>query len=487
MAHVRTAIYVRQSRDDSGEELGVTRQREDCHGLARGRAWTVLSEHSDNDISASGKRKRPGFEALVADVDAGRVDAVIAWDLSRLTRNARDTLRILELGEQRGLTVALVRGSDMDLGTPAGRLAANILASVARHEIEVKSDRQRRASEQAAEQGRRIGGRRPFGYEADGIAFRPDEAEALKQAFADVLAGRPLGVVAGNLHAAGFFTPQATRKGEPSRWTAQTLRPVLLNPRYAGLRTRVTAEMLREMHPTKARLAGIVGPAKWPALISEETWRGVVAVLTNPDRRTAPKSTQALLTRVARCGVCGALMHGGRQGKNRGYGKTYRCSASYGHVIRAQAPVDGWIDAVMREVVTQDDFQDLLQSIVKSSDSADVSQHLQAARAQLKGLAPAFAADPDADPRDLAAASGALRRKIASLEDELAKRTEGTAFGAFATGRDPVEVWCSMATDQQRVVIDALAVVDLLPPGRGKRTFDPATVRITWKRADTLT
>lgn len=483
MADVKAAIYARLSRDDSGEELGVTRQRDDCRKLIRSREWTAAGEHVDNDISASGKRRRPGFEALLVAIEAGDVGAVVAWDLSRLTRNARDTLRLLELGEKRGLTVALVRGSDMDLGTPAGRLAATILAGVARHEIDQKSDRQRRAAQQAAEDGKWIGGRRAFGYEADGVTIREDEAAVLRQAFADVLAGRGLGPVAAEMGAAGFVTPQLTRQGAPSKWTAQTLRPVLLNPRYCGLRTRVTAEMLERMNPTKARLNAIVGPAQWPPLVSEEAWRGVVARLTHPDRRTAPKSGQALLTGVALCGVCGGLIHGGRQNKHRGSWKTYRCREAPGrHVIRKQEPVDDYVDLVMMEVLATPEAQELLLPPDNSPAAAELHTQIQSARHRLRGLAPAFAADPDADPRDLAAATGALRRKIAGMEEELEKLTRGTAFGPFAGGRDPIEVWASLATDQRRIVIDALATVVLMPPGRGRRNFDPSTVKITPKR-----
>ena len=38
----------------------------------------------------SPKKRRPGFESLMADIESGRVTAVIAWSLDRLTRNARD-------------------------------------------------------------------------------------------------------------------------------------------------------------------------------------------------------------------------------------------------------------------------------------------------------------------------------------------------------------------------------------------------------------
>ena len=68
-------------------------------------------------------------------------------------------------------------------------MVADILASVARQEIEQKSDRQVRANIQAAERCKRMGGRRPFGYESDGKTIRESESWAVRQAFDDILAG----------------------------------------------------------------------------------------------------------------------------------------------------------------------------------------------------------------------------------------------------------------------------------------------------------
>src|SRR5690606_24597765 len=114
---------------------------------------------------------------------------VVGWDLHRTLRTGRDRLRMLELGKRHGITIALVRGNDMDLSTPAGRLAADILGAVALNEIEVKADRQKRANQQAAAMGRWTGGRRPFGYAPDGKTIRPAEADAVRAAYHDYLAG----------------------------------------------------------------------------------------------------------------------------------------------------------------------------------------------------------------------------------------------------------------------------------------------------------
>jgi site-specific DNA recombinase len=78
----------------------VAREREDAEKLARSRGWTIVATHSDNDTSAAGSKKRPGFDATMRAVENGDADAVIAWALDRLTRNRRDTLRLVETCEK---------------------------------------------------------------------------------------------------------------------------------------------------------------------------------------------------------------------------------------------------------------------------------------------------------------------------------------------------------------------------------------------------
>ena len=65
-ARVKCALYLRQSLDLTGEGLAVDRQREDDRKLAARRGWQITAERVDNDISAAGKKRRPGFEQLLA-------------------------------------------------------------------------------------------------------------------------------------------------------------------------------------------------------------------------------------------------------------------------------------------------------------------------------------------------------------------------------------------------------------------------------------
>jgi site-specific DNA recombinase len=182
---VKAISYSRASQDRTGEELSVERQSADQRALAAARGWELVAEIRDNDVSAAGKRKRPGFEQALAMVSAREAQLIVATDMSRLTRGkARDEVRLLELGLETGLRLAFVRAPDLDLSTAAGRLTASILIAAARHEIEQKSERQKRAVQQAAEQGRWTGGRRPFGFESDGMTVREDEAQAIRDGYA---------------------------------------------------------------------------------------------------------------------------------------------------------------------------------------------------------------------------------------------------------------------------------------------------------------
>ncbi|MEQ4207909.1 recombinase family protein [Actinopolymorpha sp. B9G3] len=150
----RCAIYLRQSLDATGDQLAVRRQQEDCHRLAAQRGWSIVAEYVDNSISASDKRReRPGYDKLVAAYDAGEFDALICWDLDRLTRQPRQLEDWIDRATDRGLLLVTANG-EADLSTDAGRLFARIKASVGRNEVERKSARQRRAALQRAETGR---------------------------------------------------------------------------------------------------------------------------------------------------------------------------------------------------------------------------------------------------------------------------------------------------------------------------------------------
>jgi hypothetical protein len=150
-------------------------------------------------------------------------------------------------------------------------MMARILANVARGEVERKSARQKASVTQAAKAGKRVSGRRPFGYEQDGKTIREVEAAAVREGYRALMAGESVAEVARTWNRAGLVT------GQGSTWTRPTVLAVLRNPRNAGLR---------------AYLREVIGKAQWPALVDEATYQGALAVLDNPARRSGPAKGQ---------------------------------------------------------------------------------------------------------------------------------------------------------------------------------------------------
>lgn len=468
ITHVRAAVYLRISDDKTGEELGVTRQREDCLKLCEQRGWVVAEVYVDNDISASGKVRRPRFDAMLQAVERGEVEIVVSWALDRLTRNRRDQVRIVETCEPRRVVLALVRGSDIDMSTPSGRFTADMLASVARHEIEQKGDRQRRAAQQAAERGQPAGGPVPFGFSADRIHHHPEQAAAIRDACGAVLAGASLAGIARQWNRVGLTSGKIRtgrgRAGQPSAWSAETVRRALLRPGNCGLRSY---------------RGEIIGTGSWEPIVPEDVWRAVHALLTSPSRRGRPPSPRHLLSGVALCGVCGHSVVAGTRRPH--YGHAYRCGDSNGHVARRGDWVDAYVSQIVIARLSQPDARDLLIDDGRP-DLPALRNKASTLRAQIDALAAEFGiSDPDdviMAAREFRLASERLRARLAEVEAQLADVGRVNIFGPLVGAENVAAAWEELDTDRQRVVIDALMVVKLQPVGRGARTFKPETVEI---------
>jgi DNA invertase Pin-like site-specific DNA recombinase len=147
---MEAAVYLRQSVDRYGDELAISRQREDCLKLCDQRGWSP-HEYVDNDTSAT-KGRRHAYEKMLDDIRAGHIGAVVVWDLDRLHRRPMELEHFIDLADEKHVALASI-GGDADLSTDNGRLFARIKGAVARAEIERKSARMKRAARQRAEAG----------------------------------------------------------------------------------------------------------------------------------------------------------------------------------------------------------------------------------------------------------------------------------------------------------------------------------------------
>jgi DNA invertase Pin-like site-specific DNA recombinase len=103
---------------------------------------------------------RPGWRALESDIATGKVSAVVCWRIDRLGRTAKGLTSLFsDLQERKVNLVSLKDG--LDLSTPVGRLMANVLASVAQFETEVRAERILAGQAAARAAGKTWGGGKP--------------------------------------------------------------------------------------------------------------------------------------------------------------------------------------------------------------------------------------------------------------------------------------------------------------------------------------
>jgi len=111
------------------------------------------------DVATGTNMARPGMEAMMDGVRAGKINRIICWRLDRLGRTSIGLHHMFaELTLHNCSLVSLRDG--FDLHTPAGRMMAGVLASVAVYETEVRKERQMAGIQRALADGKRWGGRK---------------------------------------------------------------------------------------------------------------------------------------------------------------------------------------------------------------------------------------------------------------------------------------------------------------------------------------
>ncbi len=454
-------VYARISDDRAGSGLGVQRQQDDCVALAEHRGWTVAEIYVDNDASAYGGKRRPGYQRLLADLKAGRIGGVVAWHPDRLYRRTADLVTFIEVVEAAGAVVATVQAGDIDLATASGRMVARIVGAVAEHESEHKGERQRRKHLELAQAGKPTGGgTRPFGFETDRVTVREAEADVVRNMARRVAAGESLRGTVTDVTRRGSVTPT----GKP--WSLHSARRMLLSARIAGM---------REHH------GEAVAAATWPALVDRGTWEACRRILRDPARMTNRSPRSYLLKSIARCGLCNTkLVARPRSDKAR----CYVCASGpgFGGCGKIRVLAEPLEELVVDHVLAAIDGPGLdeARSRHAGTEVTDdvVAVELTDVERRLDELAETFA-DGQVSRREWLAARGRLEARRDALSVRLAA-SGPSALGMLAG--DVYEAWGRLTFDQRHAVAAAVADrVTVGPAVRGRNRFDPDRVEITWR------
>jgi hypothetical protein len=106
----------------------VERQRHDCQALADWLGWQVHGTYVDNDLSAWTGKRRPDYQRMLADIRAGKIDAVVVWHEDRLTRLPRELEEFADACLKAGVHRLVSCYGDTDLSNADDMLTLRIKA-----------------------------------------------------------------------------------------------------------------------------------------------------------------------------------------------------------------------------------------------------------------------------------------------------------------------------------------------------------------------
>lgn len=150
MRHIAIYMRVSSKRQDTRSQEPDLKRWVEAYADGQPVTW-----HSDKRHGNS--MDRVGWRKLEADIIAGKVSKLVCWRLDRLGRTASGLTALFDDLRARKINLVSIRDG-LDLETPSGRLMANVLASVAAYENEVRSERIVAGQQVARANGKRWGG-----------------------------------------------------------------------------------------------------------------------------------------------------------------------------------------------------------------------------------------------------------------------------------------------------------------------------------------
>ncbi|WP_377190446.1 recombinase family protein [Ruegeria meonggei] len=319
---IRCAIYTRKSSEEGLEQdfNSLDAQYEACAAFItsqRHEDWKLVRQRYDDGGISGGTMDRPGLRALLADIDAGRVNRIIFYKIDRLTRSLADFAKIVDRLDAADASFVSVTQS-FNTATSMGRLTLNMLLSFAQFEREVTAERIRDKIAASKAKGLWMGGTVPLGYDPHpdktirGLVINPAEAEDVRRLYQFCVELGSLPKVCAAAERQGIRSKRRSyssgRKLGGTIMSKGQIHHILTNPIYIG----------RIKHKSKTY------PGKHEAIIEQSVWDEVQATL----------QARAVKARGAHAGTSNGAMFKGKLFDETGDHLTPSQTSKNGRVLR---------------------------------------------------------------------------------------------------------------------------------------------------------
>ena len=465
-----TALYPRLSHEDElqGESNSISNQKRILETYAKQNGFSNLRWYTDDGYSGA-NFQRPGFQAMLADIEAGKVGTVIVKDMPRLGRNYLQVGMYTEMiFPQKGVRfIAINDGVDSAQGENDFAPLRNIFNEWLVRDTSKKIKAVKRSKGMS---GKPITSKPVYGYlmdEDENFIIDEEAAPVVRQIYSLCLAGNGPTKIARMLTEQQIPTPGtleyrrtgSTRRYHPGyecKWATNTVVHLLENREYTGCLVNFKTEK-----PSYKLKHSIENPPEKQAvfenhhepIIDRETWERVQE-LRKQRKRPNRYDEVGLFSGILFCADCGSVMYQQRYQTDKRKQDCYICG-SYkkrtadctAHFIRTDLLTAGVLSNLrkvtsyaakhearfMKLLIEQNEDGDRRRNAAKKKELEAAEKRIAELSAIFKRLYEDSVTGRISDERftelsaDYEAEQKELKERAARLREELSKAQEATA------------------------------------------------------------
>ena len=306
----RVAAYARVSTD-SDEQFTSYEAQIDYYTqyIKKREDWQFVKVYTDEGISGTNTKHREGFNQMVADALAGKIDLIITKSVSRFARNTVDSLTTVRKLKEKGVEIFFEKENIYTFDSK-GELMITIMSSMAQEESRSISENVTWGQRKRFADGKVTMPYKNFlGYKKgeDGQPIIDEEqAKTVRLIYHLFLMGKtPIGI-SNHLNELGIPSPSGK-----SKWSPTTILSILTNEKYKGdalLQKRFTVDYLtKKQKVNQGEVPQYYVENSHPAIISALQFDMVQAEIARRKQLGRSYSGSSIFTSKIICGDCGGF------------------------------------------------------------------------------------------------------------------------------------------------------------------------------------
>ena len=342
IAKRRVAAYARVSTD-SDEQFTSYEAQIDYYTqyIQKRDDWKFVKVYTDEGISGTNTKRREGFNEMVADALAGKIDLIVTKSVSRFARNTVDSLVTVRKLKEHHVEVFFEKENIYTFDSK-GELLITIMSSLAQEESRSISENVTWGQRKRFADGKVTMPFKNFlGYDRGegGVpVINEKEAEVVRMIYRLFLEGKTAAGICKHLMSLGIPTP-----GGKTKWVQGTVMSILQNEKYKGdalLQKKFTVDFLtKKQKVNEGEVPQYYVEGSHPAIITAMDFDRVQAEIARRQRLGRSYSGSSIFASKLICGDCGGFYGKKVWHSTDAYRReVWRCNSKFKGEARCETP-----------------------------------------------------------------------------------------------------------------------------------------------------